>query len=66
MPLVERYNDWSVSDSDRSFHDPHTLEFDHRVEADAASSGNGLANVEEWVLPHFRNSNQPGDCIRLL
>lgn len=45
MPLVERYNDWNINDM--SFDDPHTLEFDHRVEADAAISGPGLANVEE-------------------
>lgn len=45
MPLVERYNDWNVTD--RSFDDPHTLEFDHRIEADAAISGTGLANVEK-------------------
>lgn len=64
MPLVERYDDWNVSD--RSFDDPHTLEFDHRVEADAASSGTGLVNVEEWVLPRFLNSNQREGCIRLL
>ena len=45
MPLVERYNDWNISDT--SFDDPHTLEFDHRIEADAASFQIGLANVEK-------------------
>ena len=45
MPLVERYNDWNISDS--SFHDPSTLEFDHRIEADAASSMDGLPNIEK-------------------
>lgn len=45
MPLVERYNDWTSTDG--SFDDPHTLEFDHRIEADAATSRTGLANVEE-------------------
>ena len=45
MPLVDRYNDWNITN--RSFDDPHMLEFDHRIEANEASSGNGLANVEE-------------------
>ena len=45
MPLVERYNDWSIADG--SFDDPHILEFDHRIEADVARSDTGLANVEE-------------------
>lgn len=31
MPLVERYNDWSCNDG--SYDDPHTLAFDHRIEA---------------------------------
>ena len=45
MPLVERYDDWKVTDG--SFDDSHTLEFDHRVEAGAATSRAGVANVEE-------------------
>lgn len=45
MPLVERYHDWNIADG--PFDDPHTLEFDHRIEADVASLGPGLANVEE-------------------
>lgn len=45
MPLVERYNDWNITDG--SSDDPHTLEFDHRIEADAARSGSALANIEE-------------------
>ena len=45
MPLVERYNDWNIND--KSFDDPHTLGFDHRIEADVASLEIGLANVEE-------------------
>ena len=45
MPLVERYNDWNITDE--SLDDPHTLEFDHRIEADAARSETGLVNVEE-------------------
>lgn len=45
MPLVERYSDWAISDG--SFDDPHMLEFDHRVEANAASSKHGLSTVEE-------------------
>ena len=45
MPLVERYDDWSINDG--SFDDPHCPAFDHRVEADAVGSESGLANVEE-------------------
>lgn len=45
MPLVERYNDWNISDG--SLDDPNMLEFDHRIEADAARSDTGLVNVEE-------------------
>ena len=45
MPLVERYNDWDITDG--SFDDPHTLDFDHRIEAHEAKSGPGLINVEE-------------------
>ena len=45
MPLVERYNDWNISDG--SLNDPHTLAFDHRVDADAASSMTGLPNIEK-------------------
>ena len=45
MPLVERYDDWSINDG--SYDDPHSLAFDHRVEADTAGSERGLANVEE-------------------
>ena len=45
MPLVERNNDWKISD--RSYDDPHTLDFDHRIEADATTSRMGLAQVEE-------------------
>lgn len=48
MPLVERYNDWDITN--RSSDDPHTLDFDHRIEADAASSATQLAYGEEWVL----------------
>lgn len=48
MPLVERYNDWNITDG--SFDDPHTLEFDHRIEADVVNTGTGLANVEKSVL----------------
>ena len=44
MPLVERYGDWNRNDG--SCHDPHVLEFDHRIEADGAISEDGLANVE--------------------
>ncbi|KAM0799843.1 hypothetical protein BDR22DRAFT_282933 [Usnea florida] len=44
MPLVERYNDWNISD--RSFDDPHTLDFDHRIDADAVSS---MVNIENNV-----------------
>lgn len=45
MPLVERYDDWKITDG--SFDDPHVLEFDHRIEADAAISRTGLAHVEK-------------------
>lgn len=45
MPLVERYGDWNIFDG--SFDDPHTLDFDHRIEACAARNGTGLADVEE-------------------
>ena len=45
MPLVERYNDWKITNT--SFDDPHTLRFDHRLEADEARHEAGLANVEE-------------------
>ncbi len=45
MPLVERYNDWKTTN--RSFEDPHMLEFDHRIEANETSSVTGLANAEE-------------------
>ena len=45
MPLVERYNDWNITDG--SFDDPHTLRFDHRIDAGAARNGAGLARVEE-------------------
>lgn len=45
MPLVERYNDWDITN--RSSDDPHTLDFDHRIEADAASSATQLAYGEE-------------------
>ena len=45
MPLVERYNDWDITDG--SFNDPHTLQFDHRIEANAAGPETGLARVEE-------------------
>lgn len=44
MPLVERYNDWNIADN--TFDDPHMLEFDHRIEADAATFGTGLAHIE--------------------
>ena len=45
MPLVERYDDWNINDG--SFNDPHSLAFDHRIEAGGAASSSGLANVEE-------------------
>ena len=45
MPLVERYNDCNITDG--SFDDPHTLDFDHRIEAETASFGTGFADVEE-------------------
>ena len=44
MPLVERWNDWNITDG--SFDDPHKLQFDHRTEACEARDGTGLANVE--------------------
>lgn len=45
MPLVERYGDWAIKDG--SFDDPHMRGFDHRIEANAASSEHGLSKVEE-------------------
>ena len=45
MPLVERYSDWNITDG--SVDDPHKLDFDHRIEANTARSGTGLANVEK-------------------
>ena len=47
MPLVERYGDWNRHDG--SVDDPHVLGFDHRIEADAVISEDGLANVEMCV-----------------
>ena len=46
MPLVERHDDRSINDG--TFDDPHSLAFDHRIEADDASSTeSGLANIRE-------------------
>lgn len=49
MPLVERYNDWNIKDGSQD--DPHTLAFDHRVNAsgsdfDEAKAASGLFGAE--------------------
>lgn len=49
MPLVERYNDWKIKDG--SHDDPHTLDFDHRINAngpafDEAKAYSGLSGAE--------------------
>jgi hypothetical protein len=47
MPLVERKGDWNTHDGTHD--DPHTLAFDHRIEASEARDGSGLAGVERNV-----------------
>ena len=50
MPLTERYGDWDIADN--SYDDPHTLGFDHRINAegsdfDKAKADSGLAGAQK-------------------
>ena len=45
MPLVERYDDWNIHNG--SHDDPHTLDFDHRIEAIDARNGLEMHDVEK-------------------